>query len=116
MATLLKKLPRGLAANDKEVWRAPPASPETVRAQLVVIANQSNASRKSAIDALISVLNDPKKEFDFSGVERWRICVALLGELNATEAIDDLVRNISHTSYELEAHPPTPVRTALLRI
>lgn len=89
---------------------------DRVRAQLVLIANQSPDSRKSVIDALIRVSNDPKTEFDVDEVDRWRVAVALLGELNATEAIDDLVRNINWTGHDTGpiAHPP--VRTALVRI
>ena len=79
------------------------------------MANQSPNSRKTVVEALIRVLNDPRDEFDFSGVYQWRYAVALLGELNATEAIEDLVRNISWTSYRGSPRP-YPVRTALVRI
>jgi HEAT repeat protein len=89
---------------------------EIAHAQLVIIANESPESRRSVIAALIPVLNDPKKEFDLAEVERWRIAVGILGELKATEAIDDLVRNINWTSYESRPHPHPPVRTALVRI
>ena len=102
--------------NGKEVWSyAPgPATLEEVRPKLIQIANQSPGSRKSVIDALIRVLNDPKEEFDMA-VYRWRFAAALLGELKATEAIDDLIRNITWTSYH--GWPRIyPVRAALIKI
>lgn len=116
IADLLNQLAPELMRHNKHVWLGPPESPERIRAQLVFIANQSPHSRRNVIDALIRVLNDPKKQTDNWEVGRWRVAVALLGELNAIEAIDDLVRNINHTSYEMESRPLTPVKTALVRI
>src|SRR5260370_170591 len=47
-----------------------PESPTTkrVRAQLVLMANQSPNLRKTVVEALIRVLNDPRGELDLSGV------------------------------------------------
>jgi HEAT repeat protein len=118
IANLLKELAPGTLAHHPDLWIGPPGSStiERVRTRLLQIANESPSSRKSVITALITVLNNPKGDFDFDDVERWRIAVALLGELNAKEAIDDLVRNINWTSYNSVPHPPPPVRTALVRI
>ena len=118
ISALLKELGPRTLAHHPEVWIGPPSSDtvERVRIRLLQIAKKSPSSRKSVITALIAVLNNPKGDFDFGDVDRWRIAVALLGELNAKEAIDDLVRNINWTSYNSVPHPPPPVRTALVRI
>jgi hypothetical protein len=118
IVNLLKELAPGALAHYSDVWISPPESStiERVRVRLIQIAKESPSSRKSVITALIAVLNNPKGDFDFGDVERWRIAVALLGELRAREAIDDLVRNINWTSYNSVPHPPPPVRTALVRI
>lgn len=118
IANLLKNLAPGLMDLTREVRIGPPG-PETterIRARLILIANESPESRRSVIDALIPVLNDPKMELNFAEVGRWRVAVALLGELNATEAIEDLVRNINWTSYDFSPRPHPPVRAALVRI
>ena len=115
---LLNQLAPRLTDHRENVWVGVPWDErvQRVRTQLILIANESPELRKSVINALISVLNDPKDQFNLAGAERWRVSVALLGELNATEAIDDLVRNINWTSYSFLPHPPSPVRTALVRI
>jgi hypothetical protein len=117
IANLLDQLAPGLSKHPKNLWIGVPWDErvERTHTQLILIANESPESRKSVISALIPVLNDPKEEFDLSGVDRWRFSVALLGELNAIEAIDDLVRNIGWTSYN--GWPRiTPVRATLVRI
>jgi HEAT repeat protein len=48
-------------------------------------------------------------------VDRWRVSVSLLAELNATEAIDDLVAIINWTGHETGPIPHPPVRAALAR-
>ena len=101
-----------------KVWVGPPDPDKIrkVRAALVKIAGQSPESRKKVIDVLVKVLNDPKGEFDFNEVVRWRTAVELLGDLNAIESIEDLVKNIKWTSYNGSPHPTPPVRAALVRI
>lgn len=106
------------ALDRRKVWFDVPWNEriERVRTRLVQLAQESPESRKTVIDSLITVLNDPKGQFDLSGVDRWRLSAILLGELNATEAIDALISKISWTSYDLSPHPRPPVRTALVRI
>lgn len=91
IADLLNQLNPALTDHRENVWIGVPWDERIgrVRTQLVLIANESRESRKSVINALIPVLNDPKEQFDLQGVDRWRVSVALLGELNATEAIDE---------------------------
>ena len=116
ISELLKQLtPRGVGLR---TWMGSPVPDEIerIRTRLVEIANQSAQTRMAVIKALVPILNAPKQEFDFQEVDQWRTAVALLGELNAIEAIDNLVSNIKWTSYNSFPHPTPPVRAALVRI
>ena len=115
IANLLKQLTPGLGRKDGVISVPDSDTIERVRSKLILIADESPESRKNVIDALILVLNEPKSEFQVNMVDQWRVAVGLLGELKATEAIDDLVRNLNWVGENLPVRHP-PVRTALVRI
>jgi hypothetical protein len=88
---------------------------DRIREQLLLLAKRSDASRKSVIDLLVLVLKQERVAVDFDEMNRWRFAAALLGELNATEAIDDLVRSIQRP-HAIEPNLEASDRYALVRI
>ena len=118
IADLLKQLAPGVIEERNGVLILGPSAGvvERVRNQLILITTESLESRSAVIRALTAILNNPKSEWEVVTVSRWRIAVALLGDLKATEAIGDLIRNLDHTGVEGSPVRHPVVRTALVHI
>lgn len=119
IAELLKQLAPGEIEESPGVVILGPTEEitEKVRRRLAVIANESAESRASVIRALTNVLNTPDEDRDIARTTRWNVAVSLLGELKATEAIRDLVRNLNRTGEAVLTRPRIrPVEKALIRI
>jgi HEAT repeat protein len=89
-----------------------------VESKLLELANESAEDRARVIHRLIEVVKDPVARDVWPVATAWMMCVDLLGELKATEAIEVLIENMDHTGQNgviMSIHI-RPVSKALRRI
>lgn len=81
------------------------------------MANQSADARSAVIQVLINVVDDEVNREEALLSTKWTASVEVLGELQALEAIDALVKYLTASGLALTIEPhPRPAKDALLKI
>lgn len=93
-----------LSERDGILWFPGPEIQTFIHDEMLIMAFESDESRRIVVQALVDELND-----DQAFSEARLFAAAVLGELNATEALDALVQNIDLrgilTSISINLHP-----------